>query len=103
MIVQPSLPTQRIAALAVATRLPAIAPARQFAGLGGLMSYAVNDANLYQLATRMVVKVLKGARPADLPVEQPTKFDLILNLKTANAIGLVVPPGFLQRADEVIE
>lgn len=103
VIVQPSLPTQRVAELAIARRLPAIAPARQFARLGGLMSYAVNEANLYQLATRMVVRVLKGAKPADLPVEQPTKFDLILNLKTANALGLTVPAAFLQRADEVIE
>jgi putative tryptophan/tyrosine transport system substrate-binding protein len=103
VIVQPSLPTQRIAELAIATRLPAIAPSRQFAALGGLMSYAVNEANLYQLATRIVVKVLKGARPADLPVEQPTKFDLILNLRTAAAIGFAVPVSFLRRADEVIE
>jgi putative ABC transport system substrate-binding protein len=103
IIVQPSLPNQRVAELALAKRLPTIAPGRQFAGLGGLMSYSVGEADLYQGVTSMVAKVLKGAKPGDLPVQQPTKFDLILNLKTANALGLTIPPGLLQRADEVIE
>lgn len=103
MIVQPSLPTRAVAELAIASRIPAIAPTRQFAEVGGLMSYSVADVNLSRQATGIVVKVLKGAKPADLPVEQPTKFDLVLNLKTANALGLAIPAGFLQRADEVIE
>jgi len=103
MIVQPSLPTRRVAELALARRLPAIAPSRQFADAGGLMAYSFNEPDLYRRATNIVVKVLKGARPADLPVEQPTKFDLVLNLRTAKALGLVLPAGLLQRADEVIE
>lgn len=103
MIVQPSLPTRRVAQLALATRLPAIAPTRQFTEVGGLMSYSVSDVELYRQAAGMVIKVLKGARPADLPVEQPIKFDLCLNLKTATALGLSIPAGLLQRADEVIE
>jgi putative ABC transport system substrate-binding protein len=103
IIVQPSLPNRRVVELALVTRLPSIAPGRQFAELGGLMSYSVGEADLYQGATSIVAKVLKGAKPADLPVQQPTKFDLILNLKTANALGVTIPAGLLQRADEVIE
>ena len=103
IIVQPSLPTRQVAELAIARRLPAISPSRQFAEAGGLMNYAVSEVDLYRGATAMVVKVLKGARPADLPVEQPTRFDLVLNLRTARALGLTIPIAFLQRADEVIE
>ena len=103
LIVQPSLPTRRVADLAIAHRLPAMSPSRPFADAGGLLSYAPDEADLYLRATNMVIKVLKGAKPADLPVEQPTKFDLVLNLKTARALGLTIPTGLLQRADEVIE
>ena len=103
LIVQPSLPTRRVAELAIAHRFPAMAPARPFAEAGGLLSYAPDEADLYQRATNMVGKVLKGAKPADLPVEQPTKFELVVNLKTAKALGLDVPWFLQQRADEVIE
>lgn len=103
MIMQPSLPTRQVAQLALAKRLAVIAPARQFTEVGGLMSYAVGEVELYRQATGMVVKVLKGARPADLPVQQPTKFDLSLNLRTAMALDITIPADLLQRADEVIE
>lgn len=103
MIMQPSLPTRQVAQLALAKRLPVIAPARRFTEAGGLMSYSVGEMELYRQATAMVVKVLKGARPADLPVQQPTKFDLSLNLRTAMILGLTIPAALLQRADEVIE
>ena len=103
VIVQPSLPTQRVAELAVKQRLPSMAPSRRFVEQGGLMGYGPENADLYRRATSIVDKVLKGARPADLPVEQSTKFELVINLKTAKAIGLAVPTQMLQRADEVIE
>jgi len=103
VIVQPSLPTRRVAELALAHRIPAMSPARTFAEAGGLMSYAPDEAELYRQAANIVVKVLKGAKPADLPVEQPTKFELVLNLKTAKALGLTIPTPLFQRADDVIE
>jgi putative ABC transport system substrate-binding protein len=103
VIVQPSLPTRRVVELALAHRIPAMSPARAFAEAGGLLSYGPDEADLYQRATNMVIKVLKGAKPADLPVEQPTKFELTLNLKTAKALGLTIPTPLFQRADEVIE
>jgi len=103
LIVQPSLPTRRVAELALAHRIPAMSPARTFAEAGGLLSYAPDEADLYRQAANIVAKVLKGAKPADLPVEQPTKFELVLNLKTAKALGLAIPTPLFQRADEVIE
>jgi putative ABC transport system substrate-binding protein len=93
----------RIADFAVKSRLPAISPYRPFADHGGLMAYGMDLAILYRHAAVYVDKILKGANPADLPVEQPTKFELAINLKTAKAIGLTIPPSVLMRADEVIE
>ena len=94
---------QNIVERLAAARLPAIYGTRQFAEAGGLMSYGVDRRQLSRRAAEYVDKILKGARPADLPVEQPTKFELVLNLKTAKALGLTIPPSILAIADEVIE
>jgi putative tryptophan/tyrosine transport system substrate-binding protein len=93
----------RIAELAARSRLPAIYSAKDFAEAGGLMAYGVNLGESFRRAATYVDKILKGARPADLPVEQPTKFDLVINLKAAKALGLTIQPSLLQRADEVIQ
>jgi putative tryptophan/tyrosine transport system substrate-binding protein len=103
IIVQPSLPAKRAAELAVKYRIPAVSTLRPFAEQGGLMSYAVILAYLYRRAAVYVDKILKGAKPADLPIEQPSQFELIINLKTAKALALAVPFSLLARADEVIE
>ena len=103
VIVQPSLPTKRAAELALQARLPAASPIEGFAREGGLISYAGRSSDQYRLAAAYVDKILKGSKPADLPVQLPTQFDLKINLKTARAIGLMVPPTMLARADEVIE
>jgi putative ABC transport system substrate-binding protein len=84
-------------------RVPTIFPAREFVEAGGLASYAVNYPNLYFQLGTFVDKIFKGAKPADLPVQQPTKFELVINVKTAKALGLDVPPTLIARADEVIE
>jgi putative ABC transport system substrate-binding protein len=94
---------QRIIEFAAQSRLPAIYHDRDFVTAGGLMSYDVNRLAIMRRLGIYVDKILKGAKPADLPVEQPTKFDLIINLKTAKALGLTIPPSLLMRADEVIE
>jgi putative ABC transport system substrate-binding protein len=103
VIVQPSLPSKRAAELALKHRVPAVSVPRRFAEEGGLMSYSPRIADLYRKAAVYVDKILKGAQPADLPLEQPTIFELVINLKTAKALGLTVPPIFLARADELIE
>jgi putative ABC transport system substrate-binding protein len=103
VIVQPSLPRKRAVDLAARYRLPAVSPTRAFAEEGGLMSYAASFADTINKSAVYVDKILKGAKPADLPVEQPTKFELAINLKTAKALGLAIPPALLLRADEVIE
>ncbi len=92
-----------LADLAVKARLPAIYGIPEHAAAGGLMAYAASRLEMFRRAAAFIDKILKGAKPADLPVEQPTKFELIINLKTAKSLGLAVPPSLLARANEVIE
>ena len=94
---------QRIAELAIAHRLPTMVQGRHFVEAGGLMSYYHNSADTWRRAAGYVDKILRGARPADLPVEQVTKFELLINLKTATALGLTLPAALLARADQVIQ
>jgi putative tryptophan/tyrosine transport system substrate-binding protein len=93
---------KKIAELAIQNRLPSMLERSDYAEAGGLMSYGANDADQYRRAATYVDKILKGTKPADLPVEQPTKFELVFNLKTAKQIGLTIPPNVLARADRVI-
>jgi len=92
-----------IAKLAAEQKLPTAYPAREFVELGGLLSYGVDYPDLYYRAAGLIDKIFKGARPANLPVDQPTKLELVINLKMAKSLGLEVPPMLLARADEVIE
>ena len=93
----------RIVALAARSRLPGMYGWPAFPEAGGLMSYGADFRDMYRQAAVFVDKILRGARPADLPVEQHTKFELVINLKTAKTLGLTIPPSLLQRADQVIE
>ena len=93
----------RIVQFAARGRLPAIYPDREFAEIGGLMSYGVDVADLWGRAAVYVDKILKGAKPADMPIEQPTKLQLIVNLKAAKALGLKIPQSILVRANEIIQ
>jgi putative ABC transport system substrate-binding protein len=94
--------SKKIAELAIKNRLPSMFEGGTWVESGGLMSYSANDLELYRRAAIFVDKILKGAKPADLPVEQPTKFELVINLKAAKEIGLTIPPNVLARADRVI-
>jgi putative tryptophan/tyrosine transport system substrate-binding protein len=103
VIVQPSLLHQAVADLAMEHRLPSLSPNRAFVEAGGLMAYVAKTAELHREAAVYVDKILKGRKPADLPVMQPSKFELLVNLKTAKALGLELPRTLIARADEVIE
>jgi putative ABC transport system substrate-binding protein len=94
---------QLIIDLAAIHKLPAIYSAREFVDAGGLFAYALSYVDLYGRAASLVEKIFKGAKPSELPIERPTKFELVLNLNTARALGLTFPPGVLAIADEVIE
>jgi putative tryptophan/tyrosine transport system substrate-binding protein len=94
---------KRIADFAVGQQLPSLHGIREFVAAGGLISYGANLADLSRRAAHYVDKIFKGAKPADLPVQQPTKFEMVINLKTAKALGVTVPPSLLSNADEVIE
>jgi putative ABC transport system substrate-binding protein len=102
-VVQPTLPRPPIVKLVQQHKLPAVSGNRAFADAGGLMSYAGSLADRYRNAAPYVDRILKGVKPADLPVQQPTKFELVINAKSAKALGITVPPTLLARADEVIE
>ena len=103
VIVQPSLPIKRAAALALAARCPSAAPIENFTDDGGLLSYSGRSSDQFRMAAVYVDKILKGSRPSDLPIQQPTQFDLKINLRTAKALGLSIPPDMLARADGLVE
>jgi putative ABC transport system substrate-binding protein len=93
----------QIVELATKNRLPAMYPWPEFTEAGGLLAYSTDRTDMYRRSAAFVDRILEGAKPADLPIEQPTKFELVVNLKTAKALGPTIPPSLLQRADQVIE
>jgi putative ABC transport system substrate-binding protein len=93
----------RVAGLTVGVRFPAVTLFPDFARAGGLMAYGVNPINIFRQGAAIVAKVLRGSKPGEVPAELPTKFELVINLKTANTLGLTIPDKLLARADEVIE
>ena len=97
------LQRKRIADLAITNRLPTLYQGSAWVEAGGLMSYSINEIEAFRHAATYVDKILEGAKPADLPIEQPTKFEFVINLKTAQQIGLTIPPNVLARADRVIK
>jgi putative ABC transport system substrate-binding protein len=103
LVIQGSLSTRRIADLALAHHLPAASTTRAFADVGGLMSYGADGPALFRQGAKFVHRILQGQQPNDLPIEQPTKFELAINLKTAKAVGLTIPESFLLRADALLE
>lgn len=103
VVVQGSLATKDVADLALKHGLPAGAQTRSFPEVGGMISYGADGSEVFRQSTRFVTKILKGGNPADMPIEQPTKFELVVNLRTAKALGITVPESFLLRADQVIE
>jgi putative tryptophan/tyrosine transport system substrate-binding protein len=94
---------KQIVGFALKSQLPSVYPQREYVDAGGLMSYGADQAESYRRVAYYVDRILKGAKPADLPVEQPTKFELVFNLKTAKQIGLTIPQSMLYRADKVIK
>ena len=103
VVMQGSLPARIVADLSLKLRLPSASFSRRYPDEGGLLSYGANSSDMYRRSVSFVVKILQGAKPADIPAEQPTKFDLVINLRTAKTLGINVPPTLLARADEVIE
>jgi len=103
MLFGPVLPLHQLAVLAIKSRLPVMGASTAAVEAGGLVSYGVSVTDLFRRAATYVDKILKGAKPSDLPVERPTKFELVINLKTAKALGLTIPRTFLLQADQVIE
>ena len=102
VVVHGSLATKSVAELAIKHGLPAATQTRSFTEVGGLMSYGADGPDIFRQSALVVTKLLQGANAANIPVEQPTRFDLAINLKTAKTLGVTVPPSFLSRADEVI-
>jgi ABC-type uncharacterized transport system substrate-binding protein len=103
VVVQGSLSSKNTAELALKHRLPAVSVPKSFAEVGGLMSYGLDGPDSFRRCAMFVIKILQGGKPADMPIEQPTKFELVINLKTAKALGLTIAESFLQRADRLIE
>jgi putative tryptophan/tyrosine transport system substrate-binding protein len=107
LLVAPSGPTfanrRLIAQFAEKNQLPSMFPSREYVDAGGLVSYGVDQTDIFRRAAYYVDRILKGANPADMPVERPTKFELVINLKTAKSLGLTIPPMLLQMADHLVE